>query len=222
MGNLKEEKYTELRRRLIVAVPLIALVVTSLAVEDIWRLLIAFVSLLAFIEFSEAFFKSEKKPPFLELLYVVVIVVGFFGMYDVRQGDDGLALSVLLIVSAAVADTAAYLAGKAFDGKKLEWLKNVSPNKTMEGFAGGLLGGWLTAIAIIWLMDTGLSAQQMTVVVIGLPFVAIAGDLLASLVKRILGIKDFGWVLGSHGGIIDRVDSHILVFSVFYVFFALT
>lgn len=105
-----------------------------------------------------------------------------------------------------MSDTAAYFAGKAF-GKHPVWPR-ISPGKTWQGFAGGLLGTlglafvlerWLTNADVDWHVVAGI------VVVFGL-----LGDLLESLLKRTVHKKDSGGILPGHGGVLDRFDGFFL------------
>ncbi len=101
------------------------------------------------------------------------------------------------------ADTGAYFAGRAFGRHKLA--PAVSPGKTWEGVAGGLL----LALAVSGLAATALGARLPAF--LGLAVVVIAasvvGDLTVSLFKRGAGVKDSGQIFPGHGGILDRIDS---------------
>lgn len=105
-----------------------------------------------------------------------------------------------------MADIGAYFAGRAFGRRKLA--PNVSPGKTIEGAIGGFLGAMLVLIAAPWVFGAGrfdwLSLVGLSVVVIA---ASVLGDLTESLFKRQRGVKDSGWILPGHGGVLDRVDS---------------
>jgi phosphatidate cytidylyltransferase len=110
-----------------------------------------------------------------------------------------------------VADTAAYLAGRAFGKRKLA--PAISPGKTWEGVAGALVAS--VFYAIIWAQfDPGLAALVQGPA--WLPYLAgavllcavsIVGDLFESAAKRRAGVKDSGRLLPGHGGVLDRIDS---------------
>ncbi|WP_246178856.1 phosphatidate cytidylyltransferase [Actinomadura decatromicini] len=119
--------------------------------------------------------------------------------------DDGDHRIVIFIAITVASDTGGYFAG-AFLGKH-KLAPTISPKKTWEGVTGSALtcmvvGGWL----VWWLMDGGHVWQG---VLIGLAAVvtATAGDLVESMIKRDLGIKDLGTILPGHGGVMDRLDS---------------
>ena len=107
----------------------------------------------------------------------------------------------------------AYFAGRAFGRRKLYPL--VSPKKTWEGFFGGLAG---SVIGLLIVRLVGLSWQWTDLtpfdcVVLGvvLGSAAVAGDLSESLMKRAYGVKDSGWIMPGHGGLLDRIDSVLFV-----------
>jgi phosphatidate cytidylyltransferase len=116
----------------------------------------------------------------------------------------GGALVVDVLVATILSDTAAYGAGRLFGSRKLA--PRISPNKTVEGLAGGVVGAvmgfWLAGLYQDWL--TGTQALEMGLAVAVL---APIGDLFASMIKRDCEIKDTGKLFGPHGGLIDRLDA---------------
>ncbi len=111
-------------------------------------------------------------------------------------------LVVLILVW--IADTAAYFVGRAWGRRKLA--PAISPGKTWEGAAGGLIGA--LAYAIIggfWIQ--GIAWAPLVAAVALLAMVSIVGDLFESAAKRQAGVKDSGGLLPGHGGILDRIDS---------------
>jgi phosphatidate cytidylyltransferase len=114
-------------------------------------------------------------------------------------------LAVLLVlVLVWIADSAAYFVGRAWGRRKLA--PTVSPGKTWEGVAGGLVGAVLYAIIIALFTDRGAwLALVATAILLGM--VSIVGDLFESAAKRQAGVKDSGSLLPGHGGILDRIDS---------------
>ncbi len=146
---------------------------------------------------------------------------------------NAIGLALVFAVS-TFTDTFAYFVGSLFGKHKL--CPHISPNKTVEGAVGGIFGGALGSFLVFALFDwakifgpqfgltfdgLGLSTVYVviTYVLIGL-FGSVAtqiGDLLASMIKRYCGIKDYSRILGEHGGIIDRMDG-IMFNSVFVSF----
>lgn len=143
----------------------------------------------------------------------------------------------LIFVVPAFTDSFAYLVGSIFKGKKL--CPSISPNKTISGAVGGLLGGILGAGLVLLLTyisvehgvnlfgldkltDGGWTATIVNFVMLGL-FGAVfdqMGDLIASYIKRQVGIKDYSNLLPGHGGVLDRVDGFLLCGVFFYMYFA--
>lgn len=104
-------------------------------------------------------------------------------------------------------DTGAYFAGRAFGRHKLAPI--VSPKKTWEGAAGGLVAsvaGGLLAWSLLPLPETMTPAWVLLFAVPG-AVLGQVGDLAESLLKRSAGVKDSGWILYGHGGVLDRVDA---------------
>ncbi|GAA2860380.1 phosphatidate cytidylyltransferase [Streptosporangium fragile] len=144
------------------------------------------------------------------------MLVGFVALLLSHPGE-GADQVVVFIATTAASDIGGYFAGILFGKHKMSPL--ISPKKTWEGFAGSALacmavGGWLVA----WLLE----AAVWKGVVIGAVVVVFAtlGDLVESVIKRDLGVKDMSSVLPGHGGMMDRLDS--LVAAVIPVWILLT
>lgn len=105
------------------------------------------------------------------------------------------------------ADSGAYFIGRRFG--KTPLLANVSPNKTLEGFFGGLLCAFIgCTIFSIW---THASPLVLGMLGVFLSLFSVLGDLFESMLKRQSGIKDSGHILPGHGGVLDRLDSMLAV-----------
>ncbi|MFD0884299.1 phosphatidate cytidylyltransferase [Streptosporangium algeriense] len=130
------------------------------------------------------------------------LLAGFVGLLLAEdQGPDRV---VVFVATTAASDIGGYFAGILFGRHKMS--PRISPKKTWEGLAGSALacmavGGWLVA----WLLGDAVWKG----VLIGAVAVAFAtlGDLVESVIKRDLGVKDMGSVLPGHGGLMDRLDS---------------
>jgi len=122
----------------------------------------------------------------------------------------------LLIALAVVwaADSGAYFAGRRFGKRKLS--PRISPNKTVEGMAGGAIAG--IAVALVGAPLAGASLAQLPAVAlvaaIAVGF-SVVGDLFESLLKRHVGAKDSGDLIPGHGGILDRIDGVLAALPVF-------
>lgn len=106
-------------------------------------------------------------------------------------------------------DTGAFVAGSIFGKRKL--FPSVSPNKSWEGFFGGLLASVALSVLI---GKAYISEFSITYVLIGIIISVAAtwGDLFESMLKRQAGVKDSGSIIPGHGGILDRIDSMLFVF----------
>jgi len=111
-------------------------------------------------------------------------------------------------------DTGAYLAGRAFGKTKL--FERISPNKTWEGFFGGMALAVLIALNLQQYFGS-LDKTQWSCVAIIIAVFGTLGDLVESLLKRSLGIKDSGTLLPGHGGILDRFDGLLIAAPLVYV-----
>lgn len=128
------------------------------------------------------------------------------------QGTWPVALAVLLPVCS---DTGGYAAGVKWG--KTPMAPKISPKKSWEGFAGsvvaavvaGTVGMWLLGASPLWGILLGVAAATF----------GSLGDLGESLLKRDLGLKDMGWLLPGHGGVMDRLDSILLATPVCYFIF---
>ncbi|MBR5586976.1 MAG: phosphatidate cytidylyltransferase [Clostridia bacterium] len=144
-----------------------------------------------------------------------------FGMLHIRllyKGDFGLVMILTALIAAFLTDTGAYFSGYFFGKHKL--IPEVSPKKTVEGAIGGVVVAMLSMVAYSWILTFfGIKTNILNIVIIGgvASVMSQFGDLSASLVKRSLGIKDYGDIMPGHGGVLDRIDS--LIFTAPVVFY---
>ena len=124
----------------------------------------------------------------------------------------------LIFIIAFGADTFAYVAGNLFGKTKL--CPKISPNKTVEGFIGGIIGS--TVLSIIYSIYFGLTPiWKLILLAIVCSTIAQLGDLVASRIKRLCGIKDYGFIMPGHGGVLDRFDSIIFTAPVIYYYISI-
>ena len=136
------------------------------------------------------------------MMGVAVLVPTWISLVYIRQLQDGAYLVLLVILVIAMADSGGYFVGRKFGKHKLA--AAVSPGKTWEGFAGGLVANLcLTAVLAFAFQLDGL---LLACIIVPTSLVSVLGDLLESMVKRHAGVKDSGSILPGHGGILDRVD----------------
>jgi phosphatidate cytidylyltransferase len=136
----------------------------------------------------------------------------------IAAGPHPVAHIVFLVIVIASNDVGAYFVGRSFGRRRLA--PNVSPNKTVEGFIGGLLLGAIVASVLAvfppW-EDIGITRSLITAVIVGV--FAPIGDLAESMVKRTLDVKDMGSVLPGHGGMLDRIDGFLFAVPAVYILF---
>jgi phosphatidate cytidylyltransferase len=112
---------------------------------------------------------------------------------------------LLLVVGVWSYDTGAYLVGRQIGRHR--FLTHLSPSKTLEGLAGGLIATTLVVALGLWALGQPIWHAVLLGPIIGLA--AQAGDLAESMLKRAAGVKDSSNIIPGHGGILDRVDSFL-------------
>jgi len=165
----------------------------------------------------------------LALQDIIVTIYGFLYVpfllsfiILVREHPLGQYYVWLIFTSAFGCDTFAYLAGTTFGKRKLA--NTPSPKKSVEGLIGGILGAALVGLVYGFFVsrfaDPEAAANSMIIATVISLFGAvfsIIGDMAASAIKRRMEIKDFGSLLPGHGGVLDRVDSIIIVAPIVYL-----
>ena len=127
------------------------------------------------------------------------------------EGHDARLLLYLVLVD-QMSDVLQYVWGKLIGKHKIAW--RVSPNKTWEGFIGGVVSATALGTSLWWATPfTPLQSAGMSFIICILGF---AGGLVMSAIKRDIGIKDFGVVIEGHGGVLDRIDSLCFAAPVFF------
>ena len=150
------------------------------------------------------------------VLGVLWIGGGGAGATGILMLPGGLQLLIAFVLTTALDDIGAYFAGTTLGKHKMA--PSISPAKSWEGFAGGLVTALLGGLAAGAVVDELGAVYGLTMgAICGL--LAPVGDLLESLVKREIGIKDSGRLLPGHGGFLDRLDA--IVFCAPVVFFYL-
>ncbi len=137
----------------------------------------------------------------------------------------GTEFMLLIFICAWTTDTFAYFSGKIFGKRKL--ISHVSPNKTVEGSIGGVIGAVLCCLVYLVILyqlptnDFIVNASHWVVYFIAVGLVggvlSQVGDLIASSIKRDEDIKDFGWIFPGHGGFMDRFDSVMFIAPVILI-----
>ena len=190
-------------------------------------LFIVYIAVCVIFEFKELTFAQVSEV----ILFCGIVMFGFYSIISFKIlfpfGEyhyDALYLILLGFGFAWGGDSAAYFTGRALGKHKLA--PKVSPNKTIEGAVGGIVGSMALGCLFTWLYSLLLPLAEgppagaaidarCYLMVCGVGAVAsvlgIMGDLFTSAIKRQCGIKDYGSIFPGHGGILDRFDSVLLV-----------
>lgn len=153
-------------------------------------------------------------------------IVGIIGMpilYSVAFAclnsiiaDSGRIYYLLLVANfACICDTGAYFVGVKFGKHKL--CPAISPKKTVEGAIGGIVSCLIATVIIV--CACGMQSKLLLALIFTVPLciTGMVGDLFASSVKRAAGIKDYGDLIPGHGGVLDRVDSILMISPLMFV-----
>lgn len=144
---------------------------------------------------------------------IIYVVIGLVSLGLIRRFENGIALCFMPFIGAWATDGFAYFVGVFFGKHKL--CPVISPKKTIEGSVGGLVLGTLSVVlyGLVLQLATDLTPNYAMFACLGLGIAVLSqmGDLIASLLKREHGVKDFGKLIPGHGGVVDRFDSVISV-----------
>ena len=183
-----------------------------------------FISLLAVFWFIFSIFLFRNKLELLSSIHFdnnylkLLVIAGFYSslLLLIQTNEINHLLIFIIIVNTSLADICAYLVGSRFG--KTPLLKNISPNKTFEGFLGGLAASSLFGFLMYYEYQLTVS---MLLIIIFSSFYAFVGDYFMSYLKRKSNLKDTGSILPGHGGILDRIDSHLSATTIFTFLFIL-
>lgn len=142
-----------------------------------------------------------------------ILYMGWIGAYliSLRNLPEGKWWVLMVLPAVWLADSGAYFVGRAFGRHKMS--PRLSPNKTWEGYLGGVLAATLggALLAVVWSIWTGpgsdITPLRGAILGFVLAVVTPLGDLGESMIKRQVGVKDSGKLLPGHGGAFDRIDS---------------
>lgn len=166
----------------------------------------------------------------ISFLYVINNIESMNYIFK-KVGTNGYNVSLFFLVFTFVVpmlvDTFAMFTGMTFKGKKL--CPKLSPKKTISGAIGGLVWGMIGAVSIFFIFNSidkyrlifeSIDLTWWAVLIAGLfsSFLCQAGDIFESFIKRKADVKDSGDLLPGHGGILDRIDSHLANMVVVFIF----
>jgi len=133
-------------------------------------------------------------------------------MLDIPGYRTNAKLLVFLVLVVQISDVLQYVFGKLFGKHPVAPV--ISPNKTWEGFGGGVLTASLVGTAIWW--ATPFTPVQAFALSVAITLAGFAGGLVMSAIKRDRGVKDYGALIAGHGGMLDRIDSLCFAAPVFF------
>lgn len=170
--------------------------------------MLPFVSITIFsFLFTAIFMESVTLDDALLLFFMIIILsLAILSVRKILNLD--LSVFVYIIIATFATDTFAYLGGSFFGKRKL--IPKISPNKTVEG---AIIGSVMSVVLSLLFAKFFLDLDQTLILFASLiiPIISQLGDLTFSMIKRRYKIKDFGFILPGHGGVLDRIDS--IVFS---------
>ena len=152
------------------------------------------------------------------LLAFILIVTAILCLYLYELERSLILIAVMISVAT---DAFAFFAGKVLGRNKI--FPIISPNKTLEGTIGGVVSSVVINSLMITLIFQNslktLDEIMLSLMVFICAVAAVFGDLLISSIKRQANLKDTGSLIPGHGGLLDRIDSHILCIPVFFVLY---
>jgi phosphatidate cytidylyltransferase len=147
-------------------------------------------------------------------LVIITVLLAHAVLLAVERGVFGITLFAALAVASAGSDIGAFIVGRRFGRTPLA--PRLSPNKTREGVVGNLLGAAVGLAPFAGLLGPYFAPTAWVVLVFLVALGSLWGDLLESAVKREVGVKDAATWLPGFGGILDRIDSLLLVVPLVY------
>ena len=134
---------------------------------------------------------------------------------DMDPNDFGLNILLAVLLGTWASDIFAFFGGRLFGRRRLA--PAISPKKTVEGFVIGVVFGSLAVWWTLYAIEDHVTHVQAAVLGVVVALVAPFGDLFESFLKRDLGVKDSGRLLGGHGGVLDRIDAMLFAFPAAWI-----
>lgn len=166
----------------------------------------------------------DKNIDFRELSLIVTfcafVVVSSCSSIYIRDLDNGFYVLIFVFFVTAMADTGAFFIGSKYGKHKL--IPRLSPKKSVEGLVGAIAFAIVFGVLYWLFLPINIGSIWLVILIcIILGFSATFGDLFFSSIKRSFNVKDFANFLPGHGGIMDRVDSHLMSLIVYFIIIGL-
>lgn len=221
MRELSQTLVVGLSSRMLILLQILApIIVVAAALAGVTGLVITFISSSVLIlsvrllDGEEAYVHHVTRSIFA-LVYAPVLAS--FAVLLSTQTDGAWKVLALALLTAAT-DVGGYVAGALFG--KHPMAPKISPNKTWEGFSGALVLQLVIGV-LLWIFVFDQTWWEGAIVGFIMMLSATLGDLIESMIKRDLGVKDMGSVLPGHGGVMDRLDSLVINSFVAWVLFSI-
>ncbi len=182
-------------------------------IEIVYLFFNNFITFLSISVFFNTIFLLYKKNEMINLILSNLIIISFFSLISILQSPNGLYIVLYVVILVSAMDIFAYLGGKLFGKRKI--IPLISKGKTIEGTIIGLSFTIMISYFIKDLMNFNVIYSLIYGFFIGA--IAFSGDLLESIFKRNIGVKDSGKLIPGHGGLMDRFDGYFLVIPFLYI-----
>ena len=172
-----------------------------------------FITFLFIAVFFNNIFLLYQKKYIIDFILSNLIIFSFFSLIAILQSPNGLYMTLYVVILVSTMDVFAYLGGKLFGKRKI--IPLISKGKTIEGTILGLFSTIIISYVMKDLMNFNVKYSLIFGFLIGV--IAFSGDLLESVFKRKVGVKDSGKLIPGHGGLLDRLDGYFLVIPFIYI-----
>lgn len=145
----------------------------------------------------------------------IIISYAFGGLEGTLNDGSRIYYLLLLLNFSSICDMGAYFVGVTLGKHKL--CPEISPKKTIEGAVGGIVSSIIVTIALVFGFKGGEGLLSTLLLTVPFCLLGIIGDLFASCIKRSVGIKDYGSLIPGHGGVLDRMDSILMIAPLLHI-----
>tara|TARA_B100001175_G_scaffold298370_1_gene288893 strand:+ start:74 stop:730 length:657 start_codon:yes stop_codon:yes gene_type:complete len=208
----------EFKKRIFTSIFLLIILILAFFNKYILAILLALLSITAWIEFSSLISKIVKKSKFLIIfvnsLCLIYLVCFSFMVFEGIVAENKMYVLLLFLIC-IFSDIGGFTFGKFFKGKKLT---KISPNKTLSGSIGSFILSLLLVPFFYYISETHeVLSKKLEFYIIFVIIISLScqlGDIFISYLKRKAKVKDTGSLLPGHGGLLDRIDGMLLAIPV--------